>query len=61
MTKIAFLEPFFEVDIVDIQIIELYSYRYYNEQDEAHFLALATLTVNNALINLFTSPHRNDE
>ena len=56
MTKIAFLAPFFEVDIVDIQIIELYSYRLYNEQDEERLLALSTLIVNNALIKLYDPP-----
>lgn len=56
MTKIAFLAPFFEVDIVDIQIIELYSYRLYNEQEEERLLALSTLIVNNALIKLYDPP-----
>ncbi|WP_241610043.1 hypothetical protein [Rosenbergiella epipactidis] len=56
MTKIAFLAPFFEVDIVDIQIVELYSYRLYNEQDEERLLALSTLIVNNALIKLYDPP-----
>lgn len=56
MTKIAFLAPFFEVDIVDIQIVELYSYRLYNEQEEEHLLALSTLIVNNALIKLYDPP-----
>ena len=56
MTKIAFLAPFFEVDIVDIQIVELYSYRLYNEQEEERFLALSMLIVNNALIKLYDPP-----
>ncbi|WP_241646760.1 hypothetical protein [Rosenbergiella metrosideri] len=56
MTKIAFLAPFFEVDIVDIQIIELYSYRLYNEQEEERLLALSTLIVNDALIKLYDPP-----
>ncbi|MBT0722892.1 hypothetical protein HH682_00235 [Rosenbergiella sp. S61] len=56
MTKIAFLAPFFEVDIVDIQIVELYSYRIYNEQDEERLLALSTLIVNNALVKLYNHP-----
>ncbi|KMV69080.1 hypothetical protein HGT71_02705 [Rosenbergiella epipactidis] len=56
MTKIAFLAPFFEVDIVDIQIVELYSYRLYNEQEEERLLALSTLIVNNALIKLYDPP-----
>lgn len=56
MTKIAFLAPFFEVDIVDIQIVELYSYRIYNEQDEERLLALSTLIVNTALIKLYDPP-----
>ncbi|WP_241573241.1 hypothetical protein [Rosenbergiella nectarea] len=56
MTKIAFLAPFFEVDIVDVQIVELYSYRLYNEQEEERLLALSTLIVNNALIKLYDPP-----
>ncbi|WP_241607767.1 hypothetical protein [Rosenbergiella epipactidis] len=56
MTKIAFLASFFEVDIVDIQIVELYSYRLYNEQEEERLLALSTLIVNNALIKLYDPP-----
>jgi len=56
MTKIAFLAPFFEVDIVDIQIIELYSYHLYNEQEEERLLALSTLIVNDALIKLYDPP-----
>jgi len=56
MTKIAFLAPFFEVDIVDIQIVELYSNRLYNEQEEERLLALSTLIVNNALIKLYDPP-----
>ncbi|SEQ66226.1 hypothetical protein SAMN05216522_10581 [Rosenbergiella nectarea] len=56
MTKIAFLTPFFEVDIVDVQIVELYSYRLYNEQEEERLLALSTLIVNNALIKLYDPP-----
>ncbi len=52
MAKIAFPAPFFEVDLADIQIIELYSYGLYNEQEEERLLALSTLIVTNALIKL---------
>ena len=52
MTKNALVSSFFEIDIVDVQIIELYSYRIYDEQSEDRLQALAAIIVSNALIKI---------
>ncbi|MBT0728321.1 hypothetical protein [Rosenbergiella australiborealis] len=55
MTKIALESSFFEVDIVDIEIIELYSYRLYDEQNEEALQALSVTIVNNLLMKLLNA------
>ncbi|MBT0720732.1 hypothetical protein [Rosenbergiella collisarenosi] len=54
MIKNALVSSFFEIDIVDVQIIELYSYRIYDEQSEDRLQALAAIIVSDALIRLTT-------
>jgi len=52
MTNQAVVNALFDVDFIDVQIIELYSYRLYDEQAEEQLQSLSVAIVNQALAKL---------